>query len=282
MSVSHLTTVLPVQPFTCVLKSLGVIRIDGPDRQKFLQGQLTCDVNALQPGLHLTGASCNPQGRVRAFFHLLASDEAIFLVLPVTMISPFLDAIKKYAAFFKTTLSDVSSEWRVLGQVGDQAGTEGISGPLQYDGSRWLLLQPAQVPMPEKVAAERFWQIMDIASGVPTIVPENSEKLLPHHINLAQMGAVNFKKGCYTGQEIVARMEFRGTIKTHLQRGIVNAATVQIGQEVMAGDRSEGEVVTVAALDSDRSAVLFTLNDSALSSQLHLSSESAPILERVE
>ncbi|TDQ51048.1 YgfZ/GcvT domain-containing protein [Permianibacter aggregans] len=282
MSSSPLTTVLPTMPFLCALESLGVVRVDGPDRQKFLQGQLTCDVNALLPGTHLTGASCNPQGRVRAFFHLLADDEAIYLVIPATMIAPFLDAIKKYAAFFKTKLNDVSSDYRVIGLVGEQRPLAGISAALHYDEQRRLVLQTASEPAPENTQPARYWQLLDIDQKVPTIVPENSEKLLPHHINLAQIGTVNFKKGCYTGQEIIARMEFRGTPKTHLQKGLVKAEDLKIGQEITSGDRAEGELVTIVPLGDGRQAVLCTVNDAALSSDLRVSSESLPILELVD
>lgn len=281
MSLSSLTTYLPQSPCICALDSLGVVKVEGPDSKKFLQGQLTSDVNALKNGEHQTAAACTPQGRVKAFFHLVQQEESLLLILPHSMLEAFLLGIKKYAAFFKTSLTDMSSQVSVLGLVGKSHNIEEPNYPLHYSPNRALVIVDKDhsyvANQPESV-----WQCWDIVDGAPNIVPENTEKLLPHHINLPVLGTVNFKKGCYTGQEIVARMEFRGTLKTRLHRGLVRAENVAIGTEVIAGERAEGEVVSRAPIAPNQWAVLFTLNDSALSNSLHLSSESAPILQRVD
>ena len=281
MSLSSLTTYLPQSPSICTLDSLGVIQVEGPDSKKFLQGQLTSDVNALKDGEHQSAAACTPQGRVKAFFHLIQRDESLLLILPQSMLEIFLQGIKKYAVFFKTNLTDISSQVSVLGLIGASNQVADRRYPLQYNANRALVIaDKSHTYVADQ--PESLWQCWEIVDGAPMILPENTEKLLPHHLNLPALGTVNFKKGCYTGQEIVARMEFRGTLKTRLHRGLVNTEHLSIGTEVIAGERAEGEVVSFAAIAPNLWAVLFTLNDSALSNSLHLGSESAPILQRVD
>lgn len=155
----------------------GLLEISGEQAKKFLQGQLTCNMDEVTPESPHLAAHCNPQGRVISLFYLFLRDDHYFLQMPREMIPIALQALKKYAVFFKVKLTDVSDEQRI-----------------------------------EKNSKE----------NIPMIYPETSEQFLPHDLNLPALGAVSFNKGCYTGQEIIARMHYRGKLKNQLYRAKVN------------------------------------------------------------
>ncbi len=156
------------------LPSQGLLKVSGPDAEKLLQGQLTCDVTKT-PCL---GAHCNPQGRVISLFWLFTEGCDFYLKMPKTLLPIALKALQKYAVFFKVSLE--------------------INDSLEASGS------------------DEEWKLFNIVSNIPTIYPESSEKFLPHDLNLPELGGVSFDKGCYTGQEIIARMQYKAKLKNHL------------------------------------------------------------------
>jgi folate-binding protein YgfZ len=190
-----------------VNNDLSLLKISGLDAGKFLQGQLTCDVSALADRQFILSAHCNPQGRVVSLFYLIFLDNAYYLLMPADMLAITQAALKKYAVFFKTTLEDASNELEnVLAQI----------------------CKPA---------------LFDIQAGVPRIHPETSGAFLPHDINLDQLGAISFEKGCYTGQEIIARMQYRGKLKKRMR-----TATLTTDNPPTPGsDDSLGTIVDVAS-----------------------------------
>lgn len=160
---------------------LALLKISGTDACKFLQGQLTNNVSALADRQFTLSAHCNPQGRVISLFYLIHLNDAYYLLMPEKMLPITLAALKKYAVFFKSALEDATQELTdVLTKIGNPT-------------------------------------LFDIHAGVPRIHPETSGAFLPHDINLDQLGAISFDKGCYTGQEIIARMHYRGKLKKRMQ-----------------------------------------------------------------
>lgn len=162
--------------------NLSLLKISGTDACKFLQGQLTNDVSALTDRQFTLSAHCNPQGRVISLFYLIFLNEVYYLLMPSDILPITLTALKKYAVFFKSALEDTTQELtNVLAQIGNPS-------------------------------------LFDIHAGVPRIHPETSGAFLPHDINLDKLGAISFNKGCYTGQEIIARMQYRGKLKKRMQK----------------------------------------------------------------
>lgn len=264
---------------------LGVLQISGPDAGKFLQGQLTADVLALSTGQQSWAASCTPQGRMRALFRLLRREDDFLLLMPRAVVAPLLDALKKYAVFFKASLQDASAQFQIWGLLGSATPAGPVPSwsltPLATL-ARTLVVMPAAEAAPAlsgtTTPTTSWWQAECLA-GEPAVYPETIEKLLPHHINLPGIGGVSFTKGCYTGQEIVARMEYRGKIKTHLQRAEVrHAGELTPGLAVRAGEREVGELVRAIPMGPCQLA-LITLTDPALSESLQLALPEAPILE---
>lgn len=188
---------------------IGLLRVSSQDAKKFLQGQLTCDLdNMTVPQL---GAHCNPQGRVISLFYISKHQDGYDLQMPRESIPLAIKALQKYAVFFKATLTDASDE------------------SIQFDSYEL------------------------IKKCIPSIYPETSEKFLPHDLNLPALGAISFNKGCYTGQEIIARMHYRGKPKNHLYRARVNTHLPLVrGHDIFSGDKIAGTLVDYCKISDNR------------------------------
>jgi hypothetical protein len=179
--------------------NLGLLCVEGADAAQFLQGQLTCDVNKVTSTQTSLAAHCNPQGRIISLSRLFLHEGSYYLQMPTSMIPIALAALKKYAIFYKVLLKDA---------------TELLSS------------------IPCCVVNESQRDI-DFKRGIPAIYPETSEKFLPHEINLPALNAVSFDKGCYVGQEIIARLHYRGQLKTQFYFATVKTeADLQRGADL--------------------------------------------------
>jgi folate-binding protein YgfZ len=178
-------------------ESDGLLKISGIDAKKFLQGQLTCDVEAISEKTHSLGAHCNPQGRVISLFRLHQHQGAYYLLMSRDLVPITLNALKKYAVFFKVELTDATDKLAEL--------------------SKTINLETYR----------------DILHGIPAIYPETSGKFLPHDLNLHESNTIDFHKGCYTGQEIIARMHYKATRKNHLYHATINRnINVKPGEDI--------------------------------------------------
>ncbi|MES2219188.1 MAG: hypothetical protein V4501_12355 [Pseudomonadota bacterium] len=195
------------------LSHLGLLKVAGIDAKKLLQGQLTCNLDELVTGASQLGAHCNPQGRVLSLFRIIAPAEGCYyLEMPAELLPIALLALKKYAMFYKVELSDASAE---LAQVSDAA-----------------------------TLSVNAWKTSNINAGIPTIYAATTGKLLPHEINLPELNAVSFNKGCFTGQEIIARMHYRGQLKKRMYRARATSKnTPQPGADIYAATGPAGTVV---------------------------------------
>ena len=213
------------------LSGAGLLRISGPDAKKLLQGQLTCDLDEVSPQQGAMGAHCNPQGRVISFFYLLMLADAYYLLLPREMVTLASAALKKFSVFYKVNLEDVSDALTVAGFQTDSnlVNTENMAR-LNLPNQRFILLGSVaeMKTFCDKRLQTNFdllraeaWHARNIEEKIPAVYAATSSKFLPHEINLPALNAVNFNKGCYTGQEIIARMHYRGKLKTHLFKAML-------------------------------------------------------------
>lgn len=201
------------------LTSYGILRISGADATKFLQGQLTCDVTSAANNPLRLGAHCNQQGRIVSLFRIAVISDQYFLLMTKNLIPVAMSALKKYAVFFKVQLEDASDAFKLYGS--DEASVcSGVFAKISESPLRYLM-------MTEKTLStntdENVWKHQDIVEKIPAIYAETSGKFLPHELNLPALDAVCFKKGCYTGQEIIARMQYRGKMKTQLVAGYLKS-----------------------------------------------------------
>ncbi len=199
------------------------IVVDGHDALTFLQGQLTIDLSDLAgPGPAL-GAWCNPKGRVITLLRVRTDDGAYRLALPDELADPVVERLTMFRFRAKVGFAPVPLADADLGLGGD------LDGDLET------------------------WRRSNLERGIPEIGLAQSEKFTPHMLNLDLLGAVSFDKGCYTGQEVVARTHYRGATRRRLLR--FKATTpVEPGMKVVAAGRDVGEVLN--ALGTDLLAVV--------------------------
>jgi folate-binding protein YgfZ len=207
----------------CLLEDIGVLRISGADARKFLQGQLSNDVGQLCGDRLLRAGLHNPQGRTLALLGLtVTSDGDVLALLPGELHSTVGALLKRYVLRSKVQISDAGGQFRLYGLLQSDPAL-GAAGQLCRYGlgadTRQLLLQPQPAaPLPGPVFAREHWRALDIAAGLPEVNGINSGQFVAQMLNLDCIDAISFNKGCYTGQEIVARAHYRGRVKRRMQR----------------------------------------------------------------
>ena len=224
------------------LQNFSFIRIKGPDALTFLQGQVTCDMGKLEAGKVLKGAACNLQGRVIANFDLVLDGEDCLIRTQLGMAEILIKTLKKYAIFSKVELILDRQFTRVLGLFGEEGEKllQETLGAVPKNANNVKIFSDAIITK-RPGETERFevwirgersfdnlktrseenesidsWKREDMLQGIFHITPKNSEKYTPQILNYDISGVIDFKKGCYTGQEIIARMYYRGKPKKRL------------------------------------------------------------------
>ncbi|TFZ00901.1 folate-binding protein [Ramlibacter henchirensis] len=287
----------------CALSHLGVIRAQGEDAARFLHNQLTQDFALLPPGQARLAAFCSAKGRMLAsFVGVPSGPEQILLVTSRDLLAPTLKRLSMFVLRSKAKLSDASADFSLFGLAGD-AAVEALQGPGEpwtvrqsgaaqvvslypADGQpRALWIAPAGEPAPPGADLPfETWQWGEVRSGIATITAPVTEAFVPQMLNYESVGGVNFKKGCYPGQEIVARSQFRGTLK---RRGYVvhGPAPMQAGQEVFHESDPSQPVGTVAeaapAPQGGWDAIVSMQTTAAEGGRLNVGSPDGPILDRL-
>jgi tRNA-modifying protein YgfZ len=228
---------------TVGLEDLGVVRIVGPDATRFLQGQLSNDLGRVTAERSLLAGFHNPQGRTIALLRIVqVAPNDLLAVLPRELAPAVASRLSKYVLRAKAKVSDESPGWRITGLIacglrvaaypvvtGEQRRLdEGHVVCVGDQPARWLLLAPMPQDgdpsssgevLPRSVPARReVWGQLDIIAGLPQVYGATSEGFVAQMLNLDVLGAIAFDKGCYTGQEVIARAHYRGRVKRRLQR----------------------------------------------------------------
>lgn len=212
---------LPAEPTLFPLTDLAITSLSGQDRAKYLQGQVTCDVNALQPGQHTLGGHCDPKGKLWSDFRLLCLNDRLLMLTKPSVLARQLPELKKFAVFAKVEIDTYPGQ--VVGVAGqgtdawiadrfDVQMTALIEGGMavQVEADRWLLVseQPQEFSLP--VGQESLWWGLDIKAGIPHLEAVHQGEYIPQMLNLQALDGISFTKGCYMGQETVARAKYRG------------------------------------------------------------------------
>jgi tRNA-modifying protein YgfZ len=226
------------------LDDLGALRIAGADAVRFLQGQLSNDLARVSAERSALAGLHNPQGRTIALLRIvqLAPDDLLAL-LPRELTATVAARLSKYVLRARVRVTDESPNWRISGLVTSSAMTASPPGALPTTAGaqhrlgdrlllcvgeqpgRWLVIAPtgargeANQDLPASTPASRdTWRQLDIIAGLPQIYSATSEEFVAQMLNLDVIGAIAFDKGCYTGQEVIARAHYRGRVKRRLQR----------------------------------------------------------------
>jgi folate-binding protein YgfZ len=285
---------------TVALDALGVLRARGPEAVSFLQGQLSNDLTRLATDRALLAGYHNPQGRVIALLRVLQlAPGDLLAVLPREIMPAVIARLSKFVLRAKVKLVDDSQSWRITGLLaaadGDADGgvadpapatvvaalptavgsvariADAVAVQVAERPSRWLLLTPTTPSPPgggAAVPAPDIWRRRAIAAGEPQVYAATSEEFVAQMLNLDALGAIAFDKGCYTGQEVIARAHYRGRVKRRLQRFVTrgpqalapgDTGTLADGRAfkvVDAVQRADGscEFLAVAPLIEDASA----------------------------
>lgn len=279
------------------LDNAGILKITGPDASRFLQGQTTCDLQQISVSRSLPGAQCTPKGRMLNSFQLCQADnETLLLRMHRQLVDQTLSGLTKYAVFFKAELENASDQYRPLMLGGPEAATlisETYSIALPDIGSsavtengtviscigqqQYQLLVPAeqaearwqQLAAKAKPVGCAFSELLAIRAGIGEVRPDTAEMFIPQMLNLQARDGISFKKGCYTGQEVVARMKYLGKLKRRMYRlrigGTISPAP---GTPCYTPDseQSVGNVVISAAADADHLELLAVLTETAAAS----------------
>jgi len=296
----------------------GVILSEGPDAGTFLQGQLTHDVLLLPAGQARFAGYCSAKGRLMASFIVLkVSNEKFLMVCHNDLIQSIVKRLSMFVLRAKVKLSDVTDQYELRGLLGPTAYQvcPALTGQLPWHAvtngetsfillhdakcagasiSRLLWLGPKEDPQSQSMinqsvpaASEEDWQLAEVLSGIGMVQAGISEAFVPQMLNYESVDGVSFKKGCYPGQEVVARSQFRGTLKRRAYI-VSGPETLQVGQEVFtteAADQACGTVVSVAKFSPPGDASTTTwfgivsMQVSATVQHLHLGDPAGTLLQ---
>lgn len=284
-----------------------LVRISGPGTDKFLQGQLSQNLDDVKTGNSPRAAGATPKGRAYCLTRLVRDGEDVLLDLPSELAEPIMAHLRKFMMLFRGTTMTVQDEGRIIGLLGNDAASS-LAGEKLSDLttaedtlalesgflirtentaeglSRFELWQTrtsdiALAGIPEKTLSD--WQASEIAAGVPMLSTASSDAYVPQMLNWQHLGGVHFKKGCYTGQEIIARMHFLGQLKKSLFRfRIAEASSLPApGASIMAGERSVGEVVNAVGFKDGSCELLAVIRHNAATDELYAEGLPQSVLE---
>lgn len=276
------------------LENWSVIQISGNDVTNFLQGQLTCDMAQITEQQSSLAALCNHQGRVLAIFLLFKKNNEFYALLPSVIKEQFTQHLAKFAVFSKTTLVDVTESMLVVAFIGDQIeillesyysnlptnSYETISEndfticQLPLNTSCYIGFGPRDqeeylnktTPL---INDDSLWQVACILSGFPILQAQTIGIATPHMLNLQNLNAISFNKGCYVGQEIIARTHYLGKAKRQLcLLSFEETFSAKPGDVISSQGQEVGTIINDVSLKASHYA-LAIIQDSALDQELN-------------
>jgi folate-binding protein YgfZ len=284
----------------------ALISISGDDATAFLHGQFTNDVQSLDTGAAQWNGWCSAKGRLLATFLLVRRADGYLLMLPAEIAPAFVKRLGMFVLRSKVRIVDASADWARLGVAGDKAASaiaaaDGtVPQPMRtqeggdalcvaLDARRFVVLARdasvrARLEAHASAASAEEWEWTGIQAGIPTIVAATQEAFVPQMANFDLVGGVSFHKGCYPGQEIVARTQYRGILKRRMARGHVESSVApKPGDSVYSpafGEQAAGTVVQAAhAPENGYDLLVVAQIESLRSGDLRLGSPEGPAIE---
>jgi hypothetical protein len=259
------------------LDQFSVIKLSGQDATSFLQGQVTCDTNKFTDTNALPGCHCNAKGKMWSAFISIKRNDNIYLVLTKESAQVSLAELNKYGVFAKADIEDDSANWHIYGSDNGVEGCENI----ELSENHFMILSSTQLEASED--SRKWWQT-ELLTGRAHLYAATSGEYLPQMLNLQAFNYISFNKGCYMGQEMVARMRYLGKNK----RALFIASTehtlgLTIGQDVYVelngNRRSAGKVINSVTTEEGTVAQLVLAKDTELSTTIYTSAESEQFLK---
>jgi folate-binding protein YgfZ len=239
--------------------NLSVLQFTGTDSISFLQGQISNDINALSASWQFSGY-CNPKGRLLALLQVWKNEDVVYASIDSSLVDATIKRLRMYVMRSKVIIDEIKQA-RFTGLTGLENKSERFSVTINdsihtlHYGDRALRidLQPSDHTSLEQVDDWQGWAVAKIAAGEPTIDADNVEMFVPQMVNLDLLDGINFKKGCYTGQEIVARMHYLGKLKQRMFVCQVDGSA-HSGEKILAAEKNAGTIVS--AFDGSALAVI--------------------------
>ena len=249
------------------LAETGIIKVSGQDASKLLQNQCTINVQSLGEQKAQISAICNLKGRVLSLFYLLKKHDDFYLLLPMSLLDPTIQLLKKYAVFFKLTISDVSTQYALYGAFHDANKSSTDYYSINQDLGLLLLTTHRQ----GHYLPEAEWNKLLLYYKYPRLYAGGIDKWLPYELGLLALGAIDFEKGCYIGQEIIARMHYRSKRSFVILAAIIQSDTSPLYEELIDHDKQlVGTVIDTLSLDHDRFLALLSIKDGVYQEPLFL------------
>lgn len=298
---SHITpnnTPLPEQGIV-INSDLALLEIQGTDAMKFLQGQVSSDLRHLTLEDSQLSSYNSPKGRIMTLMRILKrAENHFFIILPVELKDFILKRMSMFIMRSDVKINDISEQWAIWGHFNNDSSEKGLTKffkdlPVAINkvsqqssttivsignmSERYLFLTPAEdinslwvsVAKDYKPVSYLFWHLLDIRDGIPSVVESSSEAFVAQMVNMQLLGGVSFKKGCYTGQEVIARMQHLGTLKRQMYHAKVKCNHQPIPGDAIGSEHSKsgqgaGKVVSVVAIDHSEYEILAVLEISSI------------------
>ena len=280
------------------LAHLGLIECTGDDAKSFLHNQLTSDVNHLKEGQAQHAGWCTAKGRMQASFILYRQGADYRALLSADLLDSTLKQLQRYVLRAKARLRDLSNEQIAIGVSGPQAGESlraaGLTVPeapmttldagtgttIRLDAQRFIVIADAaaapalydRLAGVARPAGVPVWHWLDIEAGIVLVTADTKEEFVPQMVNFDKIGGVSFHKGCYPGQEVVARAQYLGKIKRHLYQIRTNGPMVAGGSLFLAGKSEQpcGLIANTAPAPDGLFAALAVIKEEATADEMHL------------
>jgi len=294
----------------CILPQCGIVQVSGADASAFLHSQLTNDIKSLPSDHARLAGYCTPKGRLMASMLVWKAHETLFLQLPIELLSAFQKRLHLFIMRSKVTLSNVTETTPILGIIGTSVAAQlspwfpqlpdvpyqfvstaagtllRVADALGIPRYQWIATTE-QAATELRIAMRDFptlspaqWDWTEIRAGIPHITQATQEKFVPQMVNYDLINAVNFKKGCYPGQEIVARSQYLGSHKRRMVLARIDTEHVKAGDELIASndpDQPCGMVVNAQATGANQSDCLIVIKTAITDAFLpSISSERPP------
>ncbi|WP_010322529.1 YgfZ/GcvT domain-containing protein [Marinobacterium stanieri] len=278
------------------LTDYSIISITGPDAHKFLQGQLSCDLAGVDREGQLPGAHCNIKGHMHSLYEVIAAgEERYWLRIRTDMAEDALTLLKKYIIFSKAE-AELETELLGIGLIGPDSQRLSQTYTPQTGASCNLSQSMSEIWLPADqleatlgalqseapLATRNDWELAGVEAAIPELFPATREAFIPQMVNLQVFEGVSFTKGCYTGQEIVTRLQHRGQLKRPMYLAEVESSQPMLpGTELASEAKSSvGKIVRAAKAGDNLYRVLAVIiKDQAEQQTIHLESTEGPCLK---
>ncbi len=297
----------PTDDIITCLAHTGLILAQGDDLQQFLQGQLSNDIRQVSEDKAQLSAYCSPKGRVLALFLIYRHNQNLYIQTNKELLEPTIKRLRMFIMRSKVTLSDCSHDFirlAVSTAKGEPILSKLFKGNIPKDeyGTSHPSPNTAMIRLPGTTSRFELiisdvkeaidiwtaldknftpvgysqWELTNIEAGIPEIYPATVDKFVPQTINLDKLGAINFKKGCYVGQEVIARVKYLGRVKRHMYAATVESSLTPKAGDTLYSDDHEtaiGLVVSAQQESNGRQSLLVSIKEDAAKGGIYLENE---------